>query len=248
MATPPHQPGTPAYPPPGGLAEELSTLAGTPDDASHIDGMLVTIARLIADVVEPVSYASVTAYRAGAATTVAASSQLAVDVDRAQYSDRAGPCLDALSDGRPVEVPDVAAVMAWPGFRDTAWRLGLRASLSIPVFAASGGPVAALNLYAHDPDPMAALTRRVWALYDTGRVPDNDRLPPVQDGSQQLLTGIAAAFHVRDVIQQALGAIMARRHVTTETAYLILRETAAERGTALPDTATAVIHEQDAQA
>ena len=52
--------------------------------------------------------------------------------------------------------------MAWPGFRDTAWRLGLRASLSIPLFAASGTPIAALNLYAHDAEPMAALTRRVW--------------------------------------------------------------------------------------
>jgi hypothetical protein len=48
--------------------------------------------------------------------------------------------------------------MAWPGFRDTARQLGLRASVSIPLIAGSGTPIAALNLYAHDPDPMTAHT------------------------------------------------------------------------------------------
>jgi hypothetical protein len=246
MATPSHRPAGPAQPPPGQLAETLRTLAGTPDDASAIDGLLVTIARLAADVVEPVSYASVTADRAGAPTTVAASSQLAVDVDLAQYADGAGPCLAALADGKPVEVPDVAAVMAWPGFRDTAWQLGLRASISIPLIAGSGAPIAALNLYAHDPNPMTALTRRVWALYDTGPSQDHSRLPTVQEGSQQLLAGLAAAFHVRDLIQQALGAIMARHQVTADTAHHILHARSAESGATLPATAAAVLQEQDA--
>jgi hypothetical protein len=246
MTTPPHWPASPAQPPPGQLAETLTTLAGTPDDALNIDELLITIARLTAGLVEPVSYASITANRAGAPTTVAASSQLAYEVDLAQYADRAGPCLDALSDGKPVEVPDVAAIMAWPGFRDTAWRLGLRASVSIPLFAASGHPIAALNLYAHDPDPMTALTRRVWALYDAGSLDHNDRLPTVQEGSQQLLAGIATAFDVRDLIQQALGAIMARHQVTADTAYHILRARAAEIGATLPATAATVVHEQDA--
>jgi hypothetical protein len=244
MTTPPGRPTDPAQPPPSRLAETLSALAGTPDDASHIDELLITIAQLAADVVEPVSYASVTANRAGAPTTVATSSQLALEVDLAQYADGAGPCLDALSDGKPVDVPNVAAVMAWPGFRDTAWRLGLRASLSLPLFAASGAPIAALNLYAHDPGPMTALTRRVWALYDgTGH---NDRLPAVQDGSRQILAGLAAAFDIRAVIQQALGTIMARHQVTADTAYLILRAKAADTGATLTATATAAIQEQDA--
>src|SRR4051812_17379641 len=219
----------PAIPPQGPLAATLTTLAGTPDDGSQIDGMLVAIARLAADIVEPVSYASITAIRAGAPTTVATSSQIALAVDLAQYADATGPCMDALG-GELVDVPDVAAVMAWPGFRDTAWQLGLRASLSIPLFAASGAPIAALNLYAHHPEPMAPLTRRVWAAYDTSSHADNARLPTLPTGSQQLLTGITAAFHIRDLIQQALGVIMARQQVTAETAYLILRTTAADTG------------------
>jgi AmiR/NasT family two-component response regulator len=68
----------------------------------------------------------------------------------------------------------------------------------------------------------------------------------VQGGSQQILDGLTAAFDIRTVIQQALGAIMARHQVTADTAYLILRATAADTGATLTATATATIQEQDA--
>ncbi len=85
----------------GGLVTALTMLAGMPDDTRHIDRYLVTIAALTADVVEPVGFASVTAVRDGAPTTVAASSHVAIDVDAAQYADGAGPCLDALFTDKP---------------------------------------------------------------------------------------------------------------------------------------------------
>jgi hypothetical protein len=217
----------------------LATLAGLPDDSVHIDRYLVTIARLTADVVEPVSYASVTAVRDGAPTTVAASSQIASDVDNAQYADGAGPCLDALFTDRPVAT-DIGSVMAWPGFRDTAWQLGLRASLSIPLFAAGGRSIAALNLYAHDPEPMTALIGRVWAQYQAGSTVDED-LPPLPPGSDQLLAGIAAAFRVQQIIQQARGRIMARDQVPAEAAYVALCAQAARTGAPIPDTARDII-------
>ncbi|MEV4618813.1 GAF and ANTAR domain-containing protein [Asanoa sp. NPDC049573] len=233
MSQPPAGPHHPA----GALAGALATLAGTPDDNVGIDAQLVLIVRLAADLVEPVSYASVTAEGAGPPTTVAASSQLALDVDAAQYADSSGPCLDALRDAKAVEVPDIGAVMAWPQFRDVAWNLGLRASLSIPLFAGSGVPVAALNLYAHDPEPMTELTRHVRALYD-GEPGDHGH--ETRPGCAQLLAGIATALHTRDLIQQAIGVVMARDHVAADTAYLTLRVRAAEIGKSLPDVAVEV--------
>src|SRR4051794_18485805 len=97
-------------------------LAGTPDDASWINSQLVAIAQLSAELISPVAYASITAYRDDAVTTVAASSEIAIAVDQAQYDHQAGPCLDALDTASPVAVPDVAATMRWPGFRDVAYR------------------------------------------------------------------------------------------------------------------------------
>jgi hypothetical protein len=74
----------------GPLAGSIVALAGMPDDVSIIDDQLVLITRLAADRVAAVDYASVTATREGAHTTVAASSELALAVDEAQYADEAG--------------------------------------------------------------------------------------------------------------------------------------------------------------
>jgi AmiR/NasT family two-component response regulator len=59
-----------------------------------------------------------------------------------------------------------------------------------------------------------------------------------------LVAGIAGAFAVRAVIQQAVGVIIAGTQRGAEAAYLSLRRRAVERGFTLPDTAAAVIAEQ----
>ncbi len=87
-------------------------------------------------------------------------------VDEAQYADDSGPCLDALHGGDPVAV-DICATMSWPGFREAAERMGLKASLSIPLFAGSGTTIAALNLYSHDLPAMLALDAWVITIYHT---------------------------------------------------------------------------------
>jgi hypothetical protein len=237
MATPPRPSATSDQVVRGPLLESLATLAGTPDDASGIDAQLVTIAALAADMVEPVSYASVTAVRGDAYTTVATSSQVALAVDEAQYADRTGTCLDALETATPVSVPAIETTMAWPGFRQAAFGLGLRASLSLPLFAGSGTPIAALNLYSHDADAMGPLTRRVWSIYDPQRPHHADRVD-WKPGEAELLAGLAEAFAVRDLIQQAIGVVMAREHRPADEAYLVLRGSAAASGVTLIDIAT----------
>lgn len=219
----------------------LTALAGTPDDASWIDCQLVTIVQLSADLITPVAYASVTAYRDDAVTTVASSSEIARAVDQAQYDDQDGPCLDALDTASPVAVPDVAATMRWPGFRDKAYRLGIRASLSIPLFAGRGTALAALNLYGRDPATLAPLTAAVWSTYDPYDPGASPNPRALDHGGEALVAGLAGAFAVRAQIQQAIGAIMAATHRTADAAYLALRMRAAETGTKLTDAATAVM-------
>ncbi len=89
MAARPSSPAQQQAPSP--LTQSLITLADTPDDQSAMQSQLVAIAQLVADHVEPVSYASVTAYRESAFTTVAASSDIATAVDEAQYAEQSGP-------------------------------------------------------------------------------------------------------------------------------------------------------------
>jgi hypothetical protein len=175
----------------GSLGEHLVTLAGTPDDDPTVPADLIIIAQLATDRIGPVSYASITRYQPGGYVTVAASSDLALAVDEAQYADGAGPCLETLDKGHMTEVPDISATMAWPGFRDTASTLGLRASLSVPLFAGRGTPIAALNLYSHDPAAMRPLSRVVGSVYgldETDPAPEPSRHRDA--GAKSLLAGL----------------------------------------------------------
>jgi hypothetical protein len=230
----------------GRLAEAIVGLAGTPDDSSGIDVQLTTIVRLAADRVAAADYASVTALRGVVYTTVAASSELAVAVDRAQYADRDGPCLQSLVTDTPVtvsDVSDVSTTMRWPGFRQAAAGLGLHASVSIPLFAGGGAAIAALNLYGRDSVAMAPLIVGVWSIYDPDRplpAGHND-LQSLDPGGEELLAGFAEAVTVRDTIQLAVGVIMGREHITAREAYLRLRLHAADTGVSLPAAAASVI-------
>jgi len=225
----------------GPLAQCLVELAGTPDDASDLDDRLVNIVRLVADVVEPVLYASVTMERDAEFTTVATSSELALDIDQAQYADGAGPCLDALRSDQPAAAPQISATMAWPGFRETALRLGLTASLSVPLFAGRGAAIAALNVYSRDQIAMAPLIARIWAVYDPHGSAGGEPPQPLDPGSEQLVAGLDAAFEVRVVIQQAIGVLMQRLRTGEDDAYLQLRLRAAELRTTLPEAASAIV-------
>jgi hypothetical protein len=229
--------------PPGSasLAGTLVALAATADDASIVDVHLERIARLVADTLAAVDYASITALRGQGYTTVAASSDLAQAVDQAQYADDAGPCLHSLESATPIGVPDIAATMSWPGFHRAAHNLGLHASLSIPLFAGSGEPIAVLNLYGRDTAGMAPLIAGVRNLYTGQPPPPGNRANSMEAGAQQLLAGLAQAFTVRDTIQQAVGVLMARDPCSATEAYQRLRLRAAETGNSLADTATALL-------
>jgi hypothetical protein len=230
VATPSASPPRPDRPA-RGLTDGLITLAGTPDDDSGVPVLLRSITQLAADLLPPVSYVSVTVHDKDAYSTVAMSSEVALAVDEAQYAEQTGPCLDALRTSEPTAVPDIDTTVQWPYFRAAARRLGLHASLSIPLFAGRGTCIAALNLYGHDTTAMAPLSAAVLATFDSsgdgGAAPDG--LGP---GARQLLDGLTGAFGVRSRIQQALGVIMAAEHADADFAYAVLRSRAA--ATALP--------------
>jgi hypothetical protein len=224
----------------GPLCEAISALAGTPDDASGVEPLLQRIVRLAAALIIPVDYASVTAMRQGAPTTVAMSNLLALEVDEAQYDDEAGPCLEALTVGLPVRVDDIATTMQWPGFRDIASGIGLAASLSIPLFAGSGYPIAALNMFARDSQALAPLSAAVLGiidLYDESERPTSSEL---DEGGAELIGGIIEGLGIQRRIQVAVGLLMAKQSLSAKTAYLLLRERAASHGVSLSQAADAV--------
>ena len=214
----------------GPLARGLAELAGTPDEAPDLEERLAALARLAVDRVGAADFASVTAMRAGSYTTVAVSSELIQAVDEVQNTQKEGPCVDALTQEQPVAESHLATSVRWPGFTAEALRLGLAASLSMPLFTAGGGPVAALNLHGRDSDAMAPLIAGVWAIFDPdGELPATPRAA-LDEGGRELLAGFTEAVAVRATIQQALYAIMDRHGVLMNAAYLRLTAMAAQSG------------------
>jgi hypothetical protein len=225
----------------GLLQDRLLALAGTPDDSFRVGTDLIVVAQLAANLITAVDCASVTSRHEGGYATVAASSDVAVAVDRAQYDDKAGPCLEALEASYPAAVPDIAATITWPAFRDTAARLGMTTSLSIPLFAGSGTTIAALNLYSRRTGTLSTLTTAVWAAYepDAGDRWDHDAL---EAGGRELIEGLIGAVALRTRIRRAV-AVLSAGAMTADRGYLVLCNRAAEAGTSLTDTAAEIIEQ-----
>ncbi|GAA4949301.1 ANTAR domain-containing protein [Actinoplanes utahensis] len=87
---------------------------------------------------------------------------------------------------------------------------------------------------------MAPLIAGVRTVYTTQAPPAGTR-PDIDDGARQLLTGLARALSVRATIQQAVGVLMARNGRDAAERYRRLRLRAAETGSSLTDTPTALL-------
>jgi hypothetical protein len=222
----------------------MITLAGTPDHSSSLGAQLVNIAKLTAERVSAARYASITALRGRAYTTVAVSDDLIQAVDEAQYADNAGPCLHALRTSAPVGVPDIDTTLQWPGFHEAAPRMGLHASVSVPLYAGRGDVIAALNVYGHDRLAMAPLIAGISSVHgrpgdDAG---DEILLSDLDEGGRDLVTGYAEALSVRATIQLAIELIRTDNRCGTDDAYLSLCIRAGDAGTDLAEAATTLIN------
>src|SRR4051794_13731581 len=233
-----------SYPPERGpLATAITVLAGTPHHSSGMVTLLTRIAKLATERVAAASYASVTALRGRAWTTVAVSDDLIRSVDAAQYADGAGPCLEALDTGGPLGVPDIDAAVQWPEFHEVAPRMGLHTSVSVPLFAGPGEVVAALNVYGHDRMAMAPLIEAICAVHERPRPePDHESfLFELDAGGRELATGYAEALSIRATVQLAIELIRRDNHCSAQDAYLSLCIQAGAAGIDLAEAATTVI-------
>lgn len=242
MVLPPHSPGT-RPPGHGVLASAMIALAETPDHTPSVAAQLAAIAKLTAQRVGAARYASITALRGRVYTTVAVSDDLIRSIDEIQYADGAGPCLDALGGGAPIGVPDIDTSVQWPGFHEAAPRMGLRASVSVPLFGGRGDALAALNVYSHDRIAMAPLIAAIYSVHEhPGRVGAREpELSGLDEGGRELVTGYAEALGVRSAIQLAIELIRSANRCPTDDAYLSLCLRAGEAGTGLGEAAADVI-------
>jgi transcriptional regulator with GAF, ATPase, and Fis domain len=156
--------------------------------------------------------------------SVAATSQLAVEVDDLQKSFREGPCLDAAIGNPMVICNDLREDSRWPSFAAAAVAAGVHSLMSFQLYT-HNARMGALNLFGIKPDVFSSENEAVGAMLAThaatALIADDERL--------QFQSALAS----RDIIGQAKGMIMERFDVDAVRAFELLRSLSQNSNTKL---------------
>ncbi|SFL10609.1 GAF and ANTAR domain-containing protein [Geodermatophilus ruber] len=177
--------------------------------------------------------------RPGGAVTVTSTGPLAQQADERQYQTDDGPCLQAMREGVVVRVDDMPAETRWGPYPALAAQVGVRSSLSLPLFVEERS-IGALNLYstergAFGPEDEPIGSR--WAAHASGALGVALRIADGLDHAEQLRGGL----DTRATIGQAIGLLMAQEKCTTQQAFELLKLSSQRRNVKLRDVATALV-------
>lgn len=165
----------------------------------------------------------------------------ASDLDQAQYRSNRGPCLDsARADGPAMALSeDLATETRWPEFAAAAARHGYRSVLATTLLPDARAPrlSGALNIYARERSAFGEDDRDralLLATHASLALAATEAISRAALQETQMRTALAS----RDVIGQAKGILMARRGLSAEEAFDVLRRTSQDLNVKLVDLAT----------
>ena len=204
--------------------------------AEHsLESVVRTVTELTARVLPDPPIASVTILRGAQPTTVAASGDLALDLDLEQYRLGSGPCLAAAATGRPSVIADVRKDEQWPDFAAIAARSGCDSMLSVPL-PVHEQVTGALNVYARR---LTAADQQTWDLLERfatyAVVPVSNAY--LYAAAVDRIEHLEAALDTRGVIDQAKGILMERFKLTPDAAFQALTRVSMESNTKVRDVA-----------
>jgi len=235
--------------PPGlgdALRERADELAVVLDSLTDVllgeDDLPVALQRVVDLAVRTVpgcQAAGITLLRDGRPTTAAYTDERTLAVDRRQYDEGEGPCLDAALHRRINRVDVEEAAERWPGFAAAARAVGVRSFLAAPV-TVHESPIGALNLYSPDHDGFSAVDEAFLGLFTAQAgivLAGHQRHVEARALAEQMRTAMAS----RAVIEQAKGVLVERYHTDAETAFAMLRRESQDRNVKLRDLAEALV-------
>jgi GAF domain-containing protein len=190
--------------------------------AETSESFLLRVCELSKLVVPGAQEVSISLLTDGKATTPVSTGTLATSLDEHQYDVGQGPCLAAAEGGEVQRIDDSSSDSRWPQYLERAVPAGLGSSMSIPV-PVQAGVAAGLNLYSRsvrsftEPDAETAQQFAAFAGVAFGNL-------QAVESNKQLADQLRAAMESRAVIEQAKGALMARRACSSADAFAVLVE------------------------
>jgi hypothetical protein len=177
--------------------------------------------------------------------TFGSSGALSRQLDEFQFTYGEGPCLDAVSHGRPVLVSDLGHVaeLRWPAYSLAVLDVGVRGVFALPV-AIARTHIGVLDLFRHKPGPLSEQNLKAGLL--AARLvaaPLLDLLTDHLDEATAAATGVSAsqAALQRVEVYQATGMIMEYLKVSDDDALARLRAHAFATGQTASEVAWAVV-------
>ena len=146
------------------------------------------------------------------ARTAASTDTRATDLDAEQYASGRGPCLEAALSRKPVRAVMNEAHHRWPEFVEAAQRVGVLASLSVPlvvggVAAEEQELVGSLNIYGGTASGFDPFDEELMRLYGAA--------------AGQAITNAGRWQHSRATVTQLERALVSRSHIDMAKGALI---------------------------
>jgi hypothetical protein len=214
-------------------------ITALPADPDLVDGALRLVVELTRSCVSGADGVSVSLFRHGRLSTVAASDQTIMAMDADQYATGEGPCVDASLKGHWFHSESLDTETRWPSFTPRAQALGIKAILSSPL-KALGQPVGALNIYSRsaetfeikDQETAAAFAQKASViLSDAG----------AGFSETQMAVRYKEALYSRNIITLATGVIMEREGIDEDNAFTALLRVSLHHGRSLRRQAEAIV-------
>jgi hypothetical protein len=175
--------------------------------------------------------------------TSAGADPLAVQLGEAQHQAGEGPCQDATRSPGPKlsRCDDLAAPdTPWPRFSPAAVDLGIRSVAAVGLLPLSPARLGALHIYGREAHAFTDADVEATGVLASHLAVALLVLTQL-DQTQGQLTHLWNALDTRDIIGQAKGILMARRHVTAGEAFALLSATSQRLNIKLRDLAQQVV-------
>jgi GAF domain-containing protein len=172
--------------------------------------------------------------------TAACTDEQVLELDHQQYASGRGPCLDAASQRTPVRVVIGEEHSRWPEFVEAAHRVGIRASLSVPLLIAGTEIeqelVGSLNIYSHTASAFEPYDAELMRLYSVAAGQAISNASRWQH-SRDTVTQLEAALLSRSDIDMAKGVVMAVHGCEPDEAFAKLAKESQNRNIKVRDVA-----------
>jgi transcriptional regulator with GAF, ATPase, and Fis domain len=229
------------------LVEVFTVLGRTLAEDESVHDTLQSILALALKLIPGCSAASVTVLdEQGQPSTIAATDDDTLELDRRQYLLNDGPCMDAARRQTVNRWSLIEAEQHWPDFTKLAEEVGLCSYLAAGL-GLGDQRLGALNLSSRDADGFSRIDEGLVALFiapAAAAIVTMTRYARARDLADQL----NQALRSRAVIDQALGIIMAESKIDAQRAFAVLSRASNNRRMKLRDLAAEIVTRVSGQA